>query len=171
MTNEQTIELLSEMRSRYNCFDESERQFYEALSVAIEALSCSEKPNELQPPGQGQWDGGMIYRQDAIEAIRKLPNAGIHWFVSAEAVFDALLKLPSVTKLEAKELQDVKVERDYWKQRAKYAKRIKGEWIDLDEYQTMDWMSKNKCSICGKITFGELKNYCPNCGADMRGKG
>ena len=36
-----------------------------------------------------------IYREDAIEAIRRLPNAGIHWYVSAEAVFDALLKLPS----------------------------------------------------------------------------
>lgn len=37
----------------------------------------------------------MIYLDDALEAIRKMPNAGIHWFVSAEAVFDALLKLPS----------------------------------------------------------------------------
>ena len=36
-----------------------------------------------------------IYLDDALEAIRKLPNAGIHWYVSAEAVFDALLKLPS----------------------------------------------------------------------------
>ena len=36
----------------------------------------------------------MIYLDDALEAIRKLPNAGIHWFVSAEAVFNALLKLP-----------------------------------------------------------------------------
>ena len=36
-----------------------------------------------------------IYLDDALEAIRKLPNAGIHWFVSAEAVFDALLNLPS----------------------------------------------------------------------------
>lgn len=36
-----------------------------------------------------------IYLDDAIEAIRKLPNAGIHWYVSAEAVFDVLLKLPS----------------------------------------------------------------------------
>lgn len=38
----------------------------------------------------------LISRQDAIETIRKLQNAGMHWFVSAEAVFDALLKLPSV---------------------------------------------------------------------------
>lgn len=36
----------------------------------------------------------VIYLDDALETIRKLPNAGIHWFVSAEAVFDALLKLP-----------------------------------------------------------------------------
>lgn len=35
-----------------------------------------------------------IFLDDALEAIRKLPNVGIHWFVSAEAVFDALLKLP-----------------------------------------------------------------------------
>ncbi len=38
----------------------------------------------------------LIDRQAAIEAIRKLPNAGMHWFVSAEVIFDALLKLPSV---------------------------------------------------------------------------
>ena len=36
-----------------------------------------------------------IYLDDALEAIRKLPNAGIYWFVSAEAVFNALLKVPS----------------------------------------------------------------------------
>jgi hypothetical protein len=35
----------------------------------------------------------VVYLDDALEAIRKLPNAGMHWFVSAEAVFDALLKL------------------------------------------------------------------------------
>ena len=51
-----------------------------------------------------------IYLDDALEAIRKLPNAGIHWFVSAEAVFDALLKLPSAqpyTDEEIKAMQDL----------------------------------------------------------------
>lgn len=37
----------------------------------------------------------IIYREDAIEAVRRLPNAGIHWYVSAEAVFNALFELPS----------------------------------------------------------------------------
>ena len=37
----------------------------------------------------------LISRQAAIEAVRRLPNVGVHWLVSAEAVFDALLNLPS----------------------------------------------------------------------------
>ena len=36
-----------------------------------------------------------IYREDAIEAIRRLPNAGTDWYVSARAVFDVLFGLPS----------------------------------------------------------------------------
>lgn len=62
MTNEQAIEMLSEIRSGYNCFDESERPFYEALSEAIESLSCSEKPNRSD----------VISRQDAIDTVYTL---------------------------------------------------------------------------------------------------
>ena len=40
----------------------------------------------------------LIKRSDAIEAIRKLPNAGIKWYVSAEAVFDVLLTIPSADR-------------------------------------------------------------------------
>lgn len=39
-----------------------------------------------------------------------------------------------------------------------------GKWI---EYPTADGM--NQCSVCGVLRFGE-SNYCPNCGADMRGE-
>ena len=58
-----------------------------------------------------------ISRQAAIEAIRRLPNAGIRWFVSAEAVFDALLNLPSAQpeRTPMQELLDVTADRDYWK--------------------------------------------------------
>ena len=38
--------------------------------------------------------------------------------------------------------------------------RLQGEWIKDD-----DWC---KCSVCGE-TFDELTNYCPNCGARMKG--
>lgn len=56
---------------------------------------------------------------------------------------------------------------------------VKGEWIeDNSRERSMMW----RCSVCGKIayypTIGKRKNYkkhcgynfCPNCGADMRGE-
>lgn len=39
-----------------------------------------------------------------------------------------------------------------------------GKWI---EYPIADGM--NQCSVCGVLRFGD-SNYCPNCGADMRGE-
>lgn len=56
---------------------------------------------------------------------------------------------------------------------------VKGEWIeDNPREKSMMW----RCSVCGRIayypTIGKRKgfkkhcgyNYCPNCGADMRGE-
>lgn len=39
-----------------------------------------------------------------------------------------------------------------------------GHWIDTDNYYQR-W----KCSECGCHTRDAEPNYCPNCGADMRG--
>ena len=38
-----TIEILSELRSNYNCFDEQEEPVYRALSEAIKAASAQPK--------------------------------------------------------------------------------------------------------------------------------
>ena len=51
--------------------------------------------------------------------------------------------------------------------------RKKGEWIDK-KYRwiksiSMWWHSAYKCSICGETGLKDW-NYCPNCGADMRGE-
>ena len=52
------------------------------------------------------------------------------------------------------------------------AEAVKGEWIDIDSYYRMA-----TCSHCLKVTmfekWGEYTrpyNYCPNCGAYMRGE-
>ena len=42
---------------------------------------------------------------------------------------------------------------------------ITGEWIEKDIPDTYRW----KCSCCG-LTRHCKENFCPNCGADMRGK-
>ena len=45
--------------------------------------------------------------------------------------------------------------------RLTYLKRPQGEWIELRKYDY-------KCSICGQSMMDKW-NYCPECGADMRG--
>lgn len=51
--------------------------------------------------------------------------------------------------------------------------RTKGEWIDINKQgKTGDGRTFTfpitTCSVCKKST-GELYNFCPNCGADMKG--
>ena len=40
--------------------------------------------------------------------------------------------------------------------------RKKGRWIDMDDHVM--------CSCCGAAHYGVDRNYCPNCGGDMRGE-
>ncbi len=40
--------------------------------------------------------------------------------------------------------------------------RKTGKWIDMDDHVM--------CSCCGATHYGADKNYCPNCGARMRGR-
>ena len=53
-----------------------------------------------------------------------------------------------------------------------------GEWIEDDTTYCGADRANYKCSLCGKIggtwkrglTQDELPNYCPNCGAKMKGE-
>ena len=50
------------------------------------------------------------------------------------------------------------------------SERLKGRWIFNNQVQYVD---ECHCSLCGQVlsTYkGERKNFCPNCGADMRGE-
>lgn len=88
----------------------------------------------------------LIDADALIEKIRKLPNAGIRWFVSAEAVFDTILKAPTI------ELH-----------------HPKGHWIFVHPLQKND----NGAYICSECKVGnweiDPKSYffCPNCGVKM----
>jgi len=44
--------------------------------------------------------------------------------------------------------------------------RKKGKWIDKSNGIEGAW---NYCSVCGEQAI-DLYDFCPNCGADMRGK-
>lgn len=45
---------------------------------------------------------------------------------------------------------------------------VKGEWIWIEESKDV-WCPVGRCSLCHCLHAG-ASNFCPNCGADMRGK-
>lgn len=48
---------------------------------------------------------------------------------------------------------------------AGYRKQSEGEWIDVED----TFLYRYKCSLCGEIKLGKMTNFCPNCGAKMKG--
>lgn len=55
---------------------------------------------------------------------------------------------------------------------ADVAEVVHGRWIK-DDFLSDDVNNAEKCSQCGELIgwFGNLPNYCPNCGAKMDGGG
>lgn len=47
--------------------------------------------------------------------------------------------------------------------------RRKGRWNPLPE-DDREQMIGDQCSLCGYEHFGSRFNFCPHCGADMRGE-
>ena len=58
--------------------------------------------------------------------------------------------------------------------------RKRGRWIEKSKWQSGRWIKWYECSICGEkdynvevyedMPFIGLSNFCPQCGADMRGE-
>lgn len=98
----------------------------------------------------------LISRDQAIEAISKLPvkvdNLGYTWMIAG----DVLKQIDTIPSAESE--------------------RKKGEWIkeDLSGYLTPGGNSIYHCSECGHTEgpwpHPRLTNFCPSCGANMRGE-
>lgn len=51
--------------------------------------------------------------------------------------------------------------------------RPHGKWIGKEEYDDYPYKTVCECSECGKmitVSHNDFPNFCPNCGADMRGE-
>lgn len=85
-------------------------------------------------------ESDLISRQAAIEAVEKAVFKGV--------AKSAIESLPAVEP-----------------------KRPKGEWVEFRRYcydgTAYYW---KKCSVCDHDMIGYETNFCPNCGADMRGE-
>ena len=90
-----------------------------------------------------------IRRDDALFALRKAERGG---------------SMTALTRLERAyaEIREMPA--------ADIAEVVHGRWIK-DDFLSDDVNNAEKCSQCGELIgwFGNLPNYCPNCGAKMDG--
>ena len=50
--------------------------------------------------------------------------------------------------------------------KANYRRQTEGAWIEVEN----QFLYRYKCSSCEEIMLGKMKNYCPHCGARMKGE-
>lgn len=132
---------------------------------------------EWQFVGVGE-DGSMWYldgwteRQAKLDELRKaFERASIkveHWRMAKGEV-----RMMTDQELNIWERQDnvlkVLTSKEFgaWLYRRDKNKQKMGKWIDMDT-PTSRYIPRYKCSICGN--WANHSNFCPNCGADMRGE-
>lgn len=96
--------------------------------------------NTAQPDVHDTNVGDMISRQAAIDAVRGRFSMPVD-----NLIVEVIGNLPSAQP-----------------------ERKNGEWQETDKYDIW-WKRGYKCSVCGVLTTC-AGNFCPNCGADMRGE-
>ena len=94
----------------------------------------------------------LISRQAAIDALNVLVKDG-HAYVNG-AFFETILRDEAKRVLE--ELPSAQPE------------QRKGKWIHPYHYGLA--LPEHECSVCHEWEYADTEsNFCPNCGADMRG--
>ena len=129
-----------------------------------------------------------IWREDAEKKLKNafailvhIDEKGYPNPIIVEAS-DLLKEIPSADVVERKGTHNVvaqiNIDTDEILERLKneyeIEERKRGEWVWMNERK-----NQHKCSQCGEVAFAwyseledmveELFDYCPNCGADMRG--
>ena len=92
-----------------------------------------------------------------IDADELIEHAWRDKLDSRERIAEMIENAPTIKVIPTK------IPIDIFEQLVSQAPKM-GHWIDTDNYYRR-W----KCSECGYHTRDEEPNYCPNCGAEMRG--
>lgn len=140
------IEKLSDLRSRYNCFDENEYEAYHTLSEAIKVLSEQPEPCE-----------DAVSRKAVHNMLENIPiGLNEKWFNWLQKACLRLAELPSVTP-KHKTWKWIEYDSDDDKYDVIKCPCCKHTFT-VDAYHWTD--------------IGFVKDdfkFCPNCRADMRG--
>ena len=103
----------------------------------------------------------LISREALKDEIKKVSrfNDGTYKWLYLNGVYNAIDNAPTVTPTFGL-FRDMLC--------SDCEKRPQGEWIENNETV---FVNRFNCSECGRLIFEpkEKNNFCPNCGADMRG--
>ena len=169
MIREEAIIALGDRNNLLWGMSTEEKKYYsEALDMAISALSA--EPKEWNYKNIEDWanehnivivsdewyqkaysalsaEGEYIKKEDALNKVEELKKIHFDRVVVLNKVSDGLNGLPTYS----------------------FPDREKGEWISREGTgECFPFWERHKCSKCGKYGEGTF-NFCPNCGADMRG--
>ena len=160
-----TIEmLLSFKESRAKGVSTYDIGFVDGLSHAINMIDLVPSA-EYSKPLQTTLNGDLISRQDALMELNGVCS---NWQDDTK-VAEIIKALPSAEKKEgeyadeiARRIATIIENEQDMRVILESADRPKGEWIKNDDFT---------CSECGyRMIVGDgAYNFCPNCGADMRG--
>ena len=98
------------------------------------------------------------------EALKKVLKEKFDDFIP-EGVYDEIDNAPTVDTYTIEDIQEVR--ENALILGAKLAQRPQGEWIE-HHIKGKDFFGNGFICECGRIVK-QKENFCPNCGADMRG--
>lgn len=157
MTKTEAIAMIKRIQEPEAWEPQINQAAFEALDMAIEALS-----KELSED--------VISRQAAIDApFKKFDvSTGVTWIPLEH------IELLPPAQPDLSEYSDRLWKAAYERGKSEaQTERKKGKWIEPTPEGGFSYDAKaySECSECGKKEFlGWRKNFCPNCGADMRGE-
>lgn len=173
MTREEAIEILQKyLFDDEECVAQDMKDYNEALKMAIEALSA----DSVHKPDYS-YEAGMVRRLKEAQSVDAVQGGRY------ENAMQKLREMPKyLNNVKAKQIKKISADRpsnvlqeknptpikDYMTGKSRLADRPSGEWVN--EWKDIDGgrMYGACCSVCHTIGHSGY-NYCPNCGARMKG--
>jgi len=112
----------------------------------------------------------LIERQKAIDALANTKDlVDVTWTDENDDVIDSIEEKRNIIANWLEKVPSAQPER----KTGKWIERKHGYWSFVNDKGERDgWIPSYECSECGSRGWRnpEVMNFCPNCGADMRGE-
>ena len=99
----------------------------------------------------------LIRKQDAIDALKKYEELESNNFTDTSPI--SMMTVATIANCIEEIINIPSAEPE----------RKKGKWVDGMPYVNSHWKVCSECHVSAPDSCGGYK-FCPNCGADMRGK-